>query len=91
MTVIRSLAAPGSEAFRANRAAHLAALAEIAEAAAAAAMGGGREAQARHVARGKMPPRTRVANLLDAGAPFLEIGATAAHGHATTAPRRARA
>ncbi|MGB5068545.1 MAG: carboxyl transferase domain-containing protein, partial [Albidovulum sp.] len=35
---------------------------------------------ARHVARGKMPPRERVANLLDAGSPFLEIGATAAHG-----------
>ncbi len=27
-----------------------------------------------------MPPRERVANLLDAGSPFLEIGATAAHG-----------
>ncbi|MFZ1727437.1 MAG: carboxyl transferase domain-containing protein, partial [Albidovulum sp.] len=26
------------------------------------------------------PPRERVANLLDAGSPFLEIGATAAHG-----------
>ncbi len=43
-------------------------------------MGGGPEAQARHSARGKMPPRARVANLLDPGAPFLEIGATAAHG-----------
>jgi len=27
-----------------------------------------------------MEPRDRVANLLDAGSPFLEIGATAAHG-----------
>lgn len=27
-----------------------------------------------------MPPRERVANLLDAGSPFLEIGAMAAHG-----------
>lgn len=35
---------------------------------------------ARHVARGKLPPRDRVAGLIDAGAPFLEIGATAAHG-----------
>jgi len=80
MAVIRSLIAPGAETFRANRAAHLAALAEIAAAADAAAMGGGPEAQARHSARGKMPPRARVANLLDPGAPFLEIGATAAHG-----------
>ena len=31
-------------------------------------------------ARGKMLPRDRVAGLLDPGSPFLEIGATAAHG-----------
>ena len=31
-------------------------------------------------ARGKMLPRERVAGLLDPGSPFLEIGATAAHG-----------
>ncbi len=80
MGVIASHVATASEGFRANRAAHLAALAEVAEAARAAAAGGGREAAARHVARGKMPPRARVANLLDPGAPFLEIGATAAHG-----------
>ncbi len=80
MSAIVSKAAPSSEAFRVNRAAHLAALAEIAEAARTAAEGGGREAQTRHMARGKMPPRARVANLLDPGAPFLEIGATAAHG-----------
>ncbi|HRV64471.1 MAG TPA: carboxyl transferase domain-containing protein, partial [Albidovulum sp.] len=45
-----------------------------------AAAGGGAKALARHTARGKMPPRERVANLLDPGSPFLEIGATAAHG-----------
>ena len=71
---------PSSAAFCANRAAHEAMLAEIAEAAARAAAGGGEKALARHVARGKMPPRERVANLLDSGSPFLEIGATAAHG-----------
>ncbi len=70
---------PGSEEFRANRAAHLAALAEVPEAARAAAEGGGEAARARHVARGKMPPRERVAGLLDPGSPFLEVGATAAH------------
>ena len=80
MGVLLSQASPGSDAFRENRAAHLEALAEVAEAARAAAEGGGREALARHVARGKMPPRARVANLLDPGAPFLEIGAIAAHG-----------
>jgi 3-methylcrotonyl-CoA carboxylase beta subunit len=71
---------PTSETFRANRDAHLAALAEIEAAAAAAALGGGEAARARHVARGKMLPRDRVAHLLDAGSPFLEIGATAGHG-----------
>ncbi len=80
MTRLVSAIDTGSEAFRANRAAHLAALAEIAAAAEAAAAGGGPEAAARHAARGKLAPRARVAALLDPGAPFLEIGATAAHG-----------
>ncbi|MDZ4136241.1 MAG: carboxyl transferase domain-containing protein, partial [Paracoccaceae bacterium] len=75
-----SAALPASDVFRANRAAHLAALAPIAEAAALASGGGGAQATARHIARGKMAPRDRVANLLDPGAPFLEIGALAAHG-----------
>ncbi len=68
-----------SDGFRANRAAHLAMLDTVAQAAAAATAGGGDKAMARHVSRGKMPPRERVANLLDPGSPFLEIGATAAH------------
>lgn len=71
---------PSSETFRANRAHHLALIAETAEAAAWAAAGGGPAAQARHAARGKLPPRERVAGLLDPGSPFLEIGAFAAHG-----------
>jgi hypothetical protein len=45
-----------------------------------AALGGGKAACERHVARGKLLPRDRVANLLDAGSPFLEIGAIAAQG-----------
>ena len=59
---------------------HEAALARVAEAAAQAAAGGGAAARERHEGRGKMLPRDRVAGLLDPGAPFLEIGATAAHG-----------
>ena len=70
----------GSEDYRANRAHHEAALNEIRAAAEAAAEGGGKPARDRHRARGKLPPRERVAGLLDAGSPFLEIGATAAHG-----------
>ncbi len=70
----------GSEAFRANRAAHLGMLEEVRRAALLAAGGGGEVARARHVGRGKLLPRERVANLLDPGSPFLEVGATAAHG-----------
>jgi len=70
----------GSDEARANRAAHLEALRVIEEAAAAAAAGGGARARERHVSRGKMPPRERVANLLDPGSPFLEVGAVAGHG-----------
>jgi 3-methylcrotonyl-CoA carboxylase beta subunit len=70
----------GSEEAQANRAAHLEALRVVEDAAALAAEGGGARARARHVARGKMLPRERVANLLDPGSPFLEVGATAAHG-----------
>ena len=76
---LRTTALPSSDAFRANRAAHLQMLDTVRQAAEAAAAGGGPEALARHTARGKMPPRERVANLLDPGSPFLEIGATAAH------------
>ncbi|MCT4609135.1 MAG: methylcrotonoyl-CoA carboxylase [Pelagimonas sp.] len=76
---LMSQAIASSEVFKANTSAHLAALAQIQEAAAAAQFGGGDRARDRHVSRGKMLPRERVANLLDPGSPFLEIGATAAH------------
>ena len=76
-----------SEEARANRAAHLAALEAVRGAALAAAAGGGDAARERHLSRGKMLPRERVANLLDPGSPFLEVGATAGHGmHDGAAP-----
>ncbi len=77
---LTSKAMPASEGFKANRAAHLDALEQISVAAETARMGGGEKSRARHESRGKMLPRRRVANLLDPGSPFLEIGATAAHG-----------
>ncbi|MEO0388670.1 MAG: carboxyl transferase domain-containing protein [Pseudomonadota bacterium] len=69
-----------TEAARAHKAAQDAARAEVAAAAETALAGGGRAALERHVARGKLPPRARVAGLLDPGSPFLEIGLFAAHG-----------
>ena len=47
--------------------------------------GGDERSRARHVARGKLLPRERVARLLDPGSPFLEIGLFAAHGVYETA------
>jgi 3-methylcrotonyl-CoA carboxylase beta subunit len=77
---LTSSALTTSDGFRANRTAHLALIEVAQDAALAAAAGGGDKAMERHTSRGKMPPRERVANLLDPGSPFLEIGATAAHG-----------
>jgi 3-methylcrotonyl-CoA carboxylase beta subunit len=68
-----------SEDFRRNREGHLAALDLVRKAAEAATAGGGQKARDRHVSRGKMLPRERVAGLLDPGSPFLELSATAAH------------
>ena len=76
---LKSKAMPSSEGFKANQAAHLDALAQISAVAEAARLGGGEKSRARHESRGKMLPRRRVANLLDPGSPFLEVGATAAH------------
>ncbi|MBT8155853.1 methylcrotonoyl-CoA carboxylase [Epibacterium ulvae] len=77
---LQSQAQPRSRIFQDNRQAHLSMLEEIASAADHAQIGGGEKSRKRHTARGKMLPRHRVAELLDPGAPFLEIGATAAHG-----------
>ena len=42
-------------------------------------MGGSEKARERHVARGKLLPRDRVMNLIDPGAPFLELSPLAAN------------
>lgn len=75
---LKSSVTTGSDTFKTNVAAHETALAQIASAVHVAAKGNERSRE-RHLSRGKMLPRRRIANLLDAGTPFLEIGATAAH------------
>ena len=77
---IASKVRPSSEEFLANREEHLEAIKLIKEAAELAAAGGGDYYQEKHLSKGKMLPRDRVGNLIDTGSPFLEIGATAAHG-----------
>jgi 3-methylcrotonyl-CoA carboxylase beta subunit len=80
MTVIKSQLSPSSDAFRENEARMKALVAEVAGKAEAIERGGPDEARARHTARGKLLPRERLAQLLDVGAPFLEIGQFAAYG-----------
>ena len=80
MAVLRSQISPASEVFRTNQAAHAQDMADVAAAADLATRGGPEKSRDRHVARGKMLPRDRVAALLDPGTPFLEVGLFGAHG-----------
>ncbi|MCK3776874.1 methylcrotonoyl-CoA carboxylase [Ensifer sesbaniae] len=80
MTVLKSHISPSSETFRANQSAMAEAIATVEEAVKLAAAGGGDAARERHVSRGKLLPRDRVAHLIDPATPFLEVGMTAAHG-----------
>ena len=53
---------------------------DLARRRATASAGGAAKARERHVARGKLLPRDRVARLLDPGTPFLELSPLAANG-----------
>jgi 3-methylcrotonyl-CoA carboxylase beta subunit len=78
MPVIQSQLSTASEAFAANAERMKALVADVADKAATVSRGGSDEARERHVGRGKLLPRERLAQLLDTGAPFLEIGQFAA-------------
>ncbi|RVA12694.1 methylcrotonoyl-CoA carboxylase [Mesorhizobium sp. M7A.F.Ca.CA.002.05.1.1] len=78
MAPLQTQISPSSETFRANAERMRALVADIAEKAAAVERGGSEEARERHVSRGKLLPRERLAQLLDTGSPFLEIGQFAA-------------
>ena len=80
MAKLNSQISTASDSFKRNEAANLEALKIAEDAALLAQMGGGEASRERHLSRGKLLPRDRVQNLLDIGSPFLEIGATAAHG-----------
>src|SRR5271157_4214502 len=80
MTRIKSaLSAKGADA-QTNAAAWRQLVDELMARRRAAAEGGSSKARERHVARGKLLARERVACLLDSRSPFLEIGALAAFG-----------
>jgi 3-methylcrotonyl-CoA carboxylase beta subunit len=80
MPVLKTQISTSSDAFKANTERMRALVDEMAERAAIVHNGGTEEARARHTSRGKLLPRDRLAQLLDPGAPFLEIGQFAAHG-----------
>lgn len=73
-------AVPSSDAHRQNAVAQQALADDLRERLAAAALGGPERSRERHVARGKLLPRDRVARLLDEGSPFLEVAPLAASG-----------
>jgi 3-methylcrotonyl-CoA carboxylase beta subunit len=80
MAVLKTAVNIRSADFQEN-AAHLQALVDdVREKVAHIKLGGGEKAQERHVSRGKLLPRERIAHLLDAGAPFLELSQFAAYG-----------
>jgi 3-methylcrotonyl-CoA carboxylase beta subunit len=78
MPALTSSISPASDAFRANAERMRQQLADIAAKATIVERGGPEEQRERHVSRGKLLPRDRLAQLLDAGAPFLEVGQFAA-------------
>jgi 3-methylcrotonyl-CoA carboxylase beta subunit len=78
MSVLTSHLSPRSQDFVANVQAMQAAVADLRAQLQASALGGGEAARAKQLARGKLPPRERVALLLDPGTPFLELSPLAA-------------
>jgi len=79
MAVLASRINTRSPEFQANVQAMEQAIGVVQVAADAAMAGGGQGAQERHVGRGKLLPRERIARLIDPGSPFLELGLFAAH------------
>ena len=69
---------PRSEAFKAHAAAMQALVDDLEAQLARVSLGGGEAPRAKHLARGKLLPRDRIAQLLDPGSPFLEVAPLAA-------------
>ena len=78
--MIRSDLNPRSEDFVQNAAAMRALVVDLRAKVAEAERGGGETSRQRHVSRGKLLPRDRVAGLIDPGSPFLELSQLAAYG-----------
>jgi len=80
LSILLSSIDQASAEYRANAERMRALIEELKARRAEAAAGGPEKARERHVARGKLLPRDRVMNLIDPGAPFLEMSPLAANG-----------
>jgi 3-methylcrotonyl-CoA carboxylase beta subunit len=80
MPIIETKLNPRSDDFRTNAAALEALVADLRAKVEKLALGGGQAARDKHVGRGKLLPRDRIAQLLDPGTPFLELSQLAASG-----------
>jgi len=79
MNILKTAATPQSKNFVANKAAMQSLAEDLNSKVALIAQGGGPKARERHIARGKLLPRDRVAALIDPGTPFLEFSQLAAY------------
>lgn len=79
MTILSTQINPRSPEYAANAASMLESVQDLRALLGRVHEGGGAAAQAKHSARGKLLVRERINRLLDAGSPFLEVSALAAH------------
>ncbi len=79
MNEIQSKINVRSEDFKINQAAMLSLVDDLTQKAQTIALGGGEKARQKHLDRGKLLPRERIDQLIDAGTAFLEIGQLAAY------------
>ncbi|MEO8443573.1 MAG: carboxyl transferase domain-containing protein [Gammaproteobacteria bacterium] len=80
MSILDSLLDVRSAGFAGNRAVNEALSADLQARVAVVAAGGGEQARAKHLARGKLLVRDRIRELVDPGSPFLEFSQLAATG-----------
>ncbi len=80
MTILTTKLPTHSPEAEANRSMWSELVTDLHEERAKAAIGGSQRARERHLERGKLLPRDRVAHLIDPGAPFMELSPLAARG-----------
>lgn len=80
MARLHTSANSNSEEFKRNKQHNLELLDDLYQHIEVIKQGGGEKSLARHISRGKLPPRERINKLLDEGSAFLEIGQLAALG-----------